>query len=176
MYVDPDTKRVFTSAPFIFFRTDRNLKSFLVRSKVYPLERKVGSAKCNGKRCQMCLSVNETDVSKSFQTEQKYKINHHYNDWCLIYFLFYNVYGRQYVGSTIDKFRFRWNNYKENDTKVLRGEDYTQPGLFHYFTITIIISSWMTVALNWLIKKMTQIPREEKSIGGKFWKLQLLKG
>ena len=80
LYVDPDTKRVFTSAPFIFFRTDRNLKSFLVRSKVYPLERKVGSAKCNGKRCQMCLSVNETDVSKSFQTEQKYKINHHYND------------------------------------------------------------------------------------------------
>ena len=171
MYVDPDTKRVFTSALFIFFRTDRNLKSFLVRSKVYPLERKVGSAKCNGKRCQMCLSVNETDVSKSFQTEQKYKINHHYNDWCLIYFLFYNVYGRQYVGSTIDKFRFCWNNYKENDRKVLRGEDYTQPGLFHYFTITIIISSWMTVALNWLIKKMTQIPREEKSIGGKFWKL-----
>ena len=51
LYADPETKRAFTSAPFVSFRSARNSKSFLVRSKVYPLERKVGSAKCNGKRC-----------------------------------------------------------------------------------------------------------------------------
>ena len=62
LYTDPKTKRVFTLALFISFRSVKNLKTFLVRSKVYPLERKVGSAKCNGKRCQMCLNIKETDT------------------------------------------------------------------------------------------------------------------
>ena len=45
LYAHPEIKRVFTPAPFISFQSVRNLKSFLVRSKVYLLERKVGSAK-----------------------------------------------------------------------------------------------------------------------------------
>ena len=87
MYADPETTRVFTPAPFVSFRSVRNLKSLLVRSKVYPLERKEGSAKCNGKRCQVCLNINETDTFESFQTKQKYNINHHLNcnNKCLIY-------------------------------------------------------------------------------------------
>ena len=135
MYVDPETKRVFTLAPFISFRNARNLKRFLVRSKVYPLERKVGSAKCNGKRCLVCLNIKETDTFEPFQTKQKYKINHHlsFNDKCLIYLLSCKVCGLQYVGSTTDKFRFRWNNYKENDRKALRGEEHMQPELFEHF-------------------------------------------
>ena len=134
LYADPETKRVFTPAPFVSFRSVRNL-SFLVRSKVYPLERKVGSAQCNGKRCQVCLNINETDTFESFQTKQKYKINHHLNcnDKCLIYLLFCKACGLQYVGSTTDKFRLRWNNYKENDRKALRGEEHIQPELFEHF-------------------------------------------
>ena len=77
MYADPETKRVFTLAPFGSIQSAINLKRFLVRSKFYLLERKVGSAKCNGKRCQVCLSINETDTLESFQTKQQYKINHH---------------------------------------------------------------------------------------------------
>ena len=109
LYADPETKRVFTPAPFVSFRSARNLKSFLVRSKVYPLERKVGSAKCNGKRCQFCLNINKTDTFESFHTKQKYKINHHLNcnDQCLIYLLSCKVFGLHYVGSVSDKFRFR---------------------------------------------------------------------
>ena len=34
LYADPETKRVFMPAPFVFFQSARNLKSFLVRSKV----------------------------------------------------------------------------------------------------------------------------------------------
>ena len=135
LYADPETKRVFTPAPFVSFRSTRNLKSFLVRPKVYPLERKVGFAKCDGKRCLVCLNINETDTFESFQTKQKYKINHHLNcnDKCLIYLLSCKVCGLQYVGSTTDKFRFRWNNYKENDRKALRGEEHMQPELFEHF-------------------------------------------
>ena len=120
LYADPKTKRVFTPALFFSFRSVKNLKSFLVRSKVYQLERKVGSAKFNGKRCQVCLNINETDNFESFQSKQKYKINHYLNcnDKCLIYLLSYKVCGLQYVGSTFDKFLFGWNNYKENDREV----------------------------------------------------------
>ena len=62
-------------------------------------------------------------------------INHHLdcNNKCLIYLLFFKVWGLQYLGSTTDKFRFRWSNYKENDTKALRGEEYMQSELFEYF-------------------------------------------
>ena len=82
LYEDPETKRV-------SFRSVRNLKSLLVRSKVYPLERQVDSAKCKSKRCQVCLNINETDTFDSFQTKQKSKIDHHLNcnDKCLNYLL-----------------------------------------------------------------------------------------
>ena len=89
LYADQEVKKVFTPAPFFPFRSARNLKSFLVRSKVYPLDRKVGSEKCNGKRCLVCLNVVETDTFESFQTKKQYKINHslNCNDKCLIYLL-----------------------------------------------------------------------------------------
>ena len=83
----------------------------------------------------MCLNINETETFESFQTKQKYKINHHLNcnDKCLIYLLSCKVCGLQYVGSTTDKFCLHWINYKENDRKALRGEGHMQPELFEHF-------------------------------------------
>ena len=106
LYADPETKRVFMPAPFVSFRSARNLKSFLVRAKAYSLQRKVVSVKCNGKRCQVCSSINENETFESVQTKQKYKINHRLNcnDKCLIYLFSCKVCGLQYVGSTTDKF------------------------------------------------------------------------
>ena len=48
--------------------------------------------------------------------------------------MYYKVCGIQYVGSTADKFCFRWNNYKENDRKALRGEEYAKPELYEHFS------------------------------------------
>ena len=79
LYADKEVKKVFSPAPFVSFRSTRNLKSYLVRSKIYPLERKVGSEKCIIKRCLVCLNVSETDVFQSFQTKEQYKINHQLN-------------------------------------------------------------------------------------------------
>ena len=47
-------------------------------------------------------------------TKKVYKINHsfHCDSRCLIYLFSCNVCGIQYVGSTFDRFRLRWNNYK----------------------------------------------------------------
>ena len=116
------------SAPFVSFKSMRNLKSYLVRSKIYPLERKVGSEKCNSKRCLVCLSISEMDVFRSFQTKEQYRINHklNCNDKCLICLLSCKVYDLQDVGSTTDKFRLRWNNYKEDNQKAKRGEEHIQ--------------------------------------------------
>ena len=61
-YADELVRKVFSPAPFASFKSTRNLKSYLVRSKIYPLERKVGSEKCKSKCCLACLNVSETDV------------------------------------------------------------------------------------------------------------------
>ena len=39
----------------------------------------------------------------------------------------------QYNGQTNDKFRYRWNDYKNNYRKSLRGEDNKQAGFFAHF-------------------------------------------
>ena len=135
LYADQEVKKVFTPAPFVSFRSARNLKSFLVRSKVYPLDRKVGSEKCNGKRCLVCLNVVETDTFESFQTKKQYRINHNLNgnDKCLIYLLSCKIFGLQYVGSTTNPFHYRWNNYKDSNRKAERGVAHMQADLFEHF-------------------------------------------
>ena len=135
LYADKQIKKVVSLAPFVSFRSTRNLKSYLVRSKIYPLRRKVGSEKCMSKRCLVCLNVSETDILKSFQTKEQYKINHQLNcnGKCLIYLLYFKECGLQYVGSTTDKFGLRLNNYKENNRKAKRDEKHTQPLVFEHF-------------------------------------------
>ena len=46
----------------VSYRSACNLSSYLVRAKLYPTERKVGSCKCNGKHCEVCKYVLETDT------------------------------------------------------------------------------------------------------------------
>ena len=95
----------------------------------------MGSSKCGSKRFQVYLNVSETDTFESFQTKRQCKINHHLdcNDKCLIYLLSCKTCGLQYVSSTSDRFRLRWNNYKGNDRKALRREEHMQPELFEHF-------------------------------------------
>ena len=47
--MNEDVKSVFTPAPMISFRSARKLSSYLVRAKLYPLERTVSSVQCKGK-------------------------------------------------------------------------------------------------------------------------------
>ena len=57
----------------ITFRSARKLISYLVRAKLYPLERTVGSCKCYGKRCEICDNVTETSTFTSTATQNTYK-------------------------------------------------------------------------------------------------------
>ena len=46
LYMDNEVKRVFTHKPIISLRSARKLNSYLVRAKLYPTERTIGSYKC----------------------------------------------------------------------------------------------------------------------------------
>ena len=138
LYQDEEVKRVFTPAPFLSFRTAGTLRTHLVRAKVYPVEeRLVGSRKCLRNPCQVCKNVVETYIFQSFVDKKVYKINHRFtcSDKCLVYLLSCKVCGRQYTGQTVDDFRYRWNNYKYNNRKSLRGDEHKKAGFFLIFKV-----------------------------------------
>ena len=99
------------------------------------MERKTGSCKYKGNRCQVCLNVSETDTFTSTVTDTSYKINHSFDckNKCLIYLLTCKTSLKQYVGSTTDCFRYCWNSYKCNGRKYARGRACLQEYLFEHF-------------------------------------------
>ena len=133
--MNQEVKNVFTPGPIVSYRSARKISRYLVRAKLYPLERKVGSVKCGKSRCEVCLNIQETDTFTSTTTGESFKINHKLNcdNNCLIYLLTCKCCGKQYVGETTDEFRLRWNNYKSNDRKNARNETCMQEHLFEHF-------------------------------------------
>ena len=133
---DEEVKQVFNPAPFVSFRSAKNLRSYPVRAKVYPVrDRLVGSRKCNKNRCQVYKNVIETETFQSFVEKKVYKINQRFtcSDRCLVYLLSCKLCGTQYDNQTNNGFRYRWGNYTDNNRKSLRGEDHKQPGFFAHF-------------------------------------------
>ena len=108
LYLDENAKEVFMPGPMVTFRSSRKLSSYLVRAKLYPLERVTGSCKCHGKRCAVCLNVSETSTFTSSVTHNTYKINHKLkcNSKCLIYLFTCKQCAKQYDGQTIDDSHF----------------------------------------------------------------------
>ena len=114
LYMDKEVKRVFTPKPMISFQSARKLSSYLVRAKLYPTERTLGSYNWDGKRCEVRINFNETSPLTSTATGEPYIINHRFdcNERCLVYLLTCNKCKMQNVGQTIYQFRSRCNNYK----------------------------------------------------------------
>ena len=84
---------------------------------------------------QVCLNVRETETFPSTSTNQAYKINHkcNCNESSLIYLLTCKICQKQHFGQTVDIFRSRWNNYKNNGRKYLVGESCMQEQIFEHF-------------------------------------------
>ena len=53
LYLDETAKDVFMPGPMVTSHSSRKLSSYLVRAKLYPLERVTASCKCHGERCAM---------------------------------------------------------------------------------------------------------------------------
>ena len=134
-YMNDEVKDTFTPGLMLSFRTSQKLSSYLVRAKLYPLERTVGSRKCSKKRCEVCENVQNSDTFRSSVTSETFKINHRLtcDDKCLVYLFTCKTCSKQYTGETTDQFRLRWNNYKSNDRKFKRGEPCMQEHLFEHF-------------------------------------------
>ena len=63
----------------VSFSGARKLSSYLVRAKLYPLHRKVGSKKCAQIPCEVCDYVTDTDTFTSTVSGESFKINHQLN-------------------------------------------------------------------------------------------------
>ena len=117
IYSNQEVKKVFSPPLMLSYRSARNKKDYIVRSKLQPDEGNVGCQGYANSRCKFCKSANITDEFPRFATEKKtYKINHSFdcNDKCLIYLLSCKTCCKQYIGNTIVHFRTRWNNYKSD--------------------------------------------------------------
>ena len=87
LHMDKEVKKVFPAATIVSFKSARKLSSYLVGVKLYPLQRTVGSLKCNKPICEVRINVIETDTFTSTVTGESFKINHKFNcdDRYLIY-------------------------------------------------------------------------------------------
>ena len=79
--MNEELKHLFTSGPMVSFRISTKISSYLVRAKLYSVERSVGSFNCKRPRYQICAYVNETDSFTSTVTGETYKINHNLTAW-----------------------------------------------------------------------------------------------
>ena len=68
LYQDESVKRVSTLPSMVSYRSARKLSSYLVRAKLYPLQRKRGSYKCGNLRCLVSNNIEETDTFTSTVT------------------------------------------------------------------------------------------------------------
>ena len=58
----------------ILYRSARKIKDYIVRTKLYPLERNVGCAGCGNGICQVCKNIKVTDTFDSFTTKKATKL------------------------------------------------------------------------------------------------------
>ena len=87
--MDQEAQRFFMPDSIITFHSARKLSSYLVRAKLFPLERAVGSWKCYSKRNEVCDNVTETSTFTNALTQNTYKINRQFNfsEKCLVTYL-----------------------------------------------------------------------------------------
>ena len=145
-------KRSFSPWSMVSFGSTCKISSYVVRAKLYPLDSVVGSTKCFKKRREVCMNVSETNTF----TSDTYKINHILTcgDNCLIWLLFCKYCGKQYIGETTESFRYRWNNYKDNDRKHSCKETCMQEHLFNPYMYQIFLQLFC-------IKQVSGNPQKE---------------
>ena len=60
--MNEESMKEFSPQPMISFRSPRKISSYLVRAKLYPLDRALGSMKCGKKSCEVCISLKRTHL------------------------------------------------------------------------------------------------------------------
>ena len=104
--MNEEVRKTFSSGPMVSFRSAQKLSIYLVWTKLYPLQRKVGSSKCGKRQYDVFNNVTDTSTFNSAVTGDTFKINHSLNcdDKCLIYLVTYEQSNKQYTSKTTDQF------------------------------------------------------------------------
>ena len=68
LHIDLEVKAVPTPTPTVSFRSSKKIKDYLVRAKLYPLERNAGSRKCNKSSRELCNNIESTDLFSNIVT------------------------------------------------------------------------------------------------------------
>ena len=108
----PLLKSVLPKPPRVVFRNRKSLCDKLVRSQLKSEDEKEREnfPYCR-KNCDICNILYPSNQFRSTVTGEDYN---NYNSDCVVYLLTCKVCAKQYTGSTITKFRSRFNQYKMN--------------------------------------------------------------
>ena len=60
--MNQEVKRTFNPQSMVSYQSAGKLCRYLVKTKLFPIERKIGSCKCISKWCEGCINVLETDT------------------------------------------------------------------------------------------------------------------
>ena len=98
----------FTPKPMTSYRSSRKTSSYLVRAKLYPINRTADFYNCGSKRCEVCKYITETNTFTSTVTGEIFKTNQGFdcNDKCLVFLMTCNKCKKEYTGQTVDQYRF----------------------------------------------------------------------
>ena len=130
-------KAVLPKPPRVAFRNPKTLRDKLVRSKIRENdEEERGNFPCGHSNCEICKILEPGKEFKSTVTGEVFKMNFHFdcNSICVVYLLTCRICKKQYTGSTITRFRERFNQYKSNLKLYGEGRrDFKQKKLLEHF-------------------------------------------
>ena len=70
---DGEVQKVFSPPPVVSYKSTRKIKDYIMRSKLYPVARKIGCGVCGSSGCQVCQSMHITDEFTSFTIKKRIK-------------------------------------------------------------------------------------------------------
>ena len=133
----PALKAVLPKPPRVAFRNPKTFRDKLIRSKVKENEEEErGNFPFGHSNCEICKILEPGKELKSTVTGEVFKINFYFdcNSRCLVYLLTCRICKKQYTGSTITRFRERFNQYKSNLKLYGEGRrDFKQKKLLEHF-------------------------------------------
>ena len=128
-------KTVFGEKPPITgWRKARTLKNYLVRAKINNDDTKESKiARCNGKRCQVCQYIEERcefefDGNKYYIRKGVINCNTDFT----VYKFHCSSCSKQYIGSNITDFRYRFNNCKSAFGKISKSVKAANVNQLHF--------------------------------------------
>ena len=123
VYAKEQVENIFTRPPLVSFRAGFSLKSIWLGLK-YTLFYVNGDHLVVRKAdVRLALMLKIETFFRSFATKESYKKNHKFDcdSKCIIYLFSCKACGLQYVVSTVERFFFGWNNYRNCQRKTVQG-------------------------------------------------------